>query len=798
MAKRKKKRSHPILTFFLSIFLIGILTGAMCGMAFAAYVRSYIIPEADIDIDMLGTLGMNLTSFIYAKDPATGEYKEYEKIDSAENRIWVDMDQIPYELGQAFVAIEDQRFYSHEGVDWKRTLGAVKSYITGQSSYGGSTITQQLIKNVTNDKDVSVKRKINEIFRALALEKKINDKDRILEMYMNVIYLGRGAYGVQAAAQTYFAKDVSELSLAECAIIASITNAPSYYDPFKHPDHAKQRQELVLEEMYEQGMISRSQCDRSKLETLVYQQAQSEAADSKPYSYFTDTVYNDVVNDLVQRKGYTKETARRLVSTGGLQIYATVNTYIQSVMDNVYADDSNFPRISKNGTSPESAMVILNKDGSIAGIVGGRGVKTGSLVLNRANSPRQPGSSIKPISVYGPAMDAGIITPYTGMVDEPYTKVDGKDWPRNDNYKYTGNILLKNAVARSVNTIAVKVLAELTPEASYNFLTQKLGITTLVGSRTTASGSVKSDISLAPLALGGLTDGLTVREMAGAYNIFLNGGLFYQVHSYSKVLDSSGAVLLSYENQEPIVAFENEKTSYYMNETLQGVTTSGGTAASAKIPGMDTAGKTGTTTSNRDRWFCGYTPYYVGVCWFGYDQNYQVTGVGYTNPATSLWKAVMTKIHEGYPNASFPAPGDGFSRQGYCTLTGLLPSSGCTTATGYFYTGDAPTEQCHGHVGAGDEESSTEVITDENGLPVTTAPQDVTNVDGTTETTTEGTEPPDSSQTTTMPTTSGTDVEPEPEPPTTPPETQPTTEVQTQPPTEPVTQAPPLVADPEG
>lgn len=700
LAKRKKKKTHKVRTFFVSLLLVCILTATICGLAFAWYIHSYVNPSID-DLDLNG-LGMNFTSIVYAPQrDASGDgemqYVEYERLHGGENRIWADMSEIPDYLKNAFVAIEDQRFYEHKGVDWKRTAGAALDWVTGKGSYGGSTITQQLIKNLTQDDDYSVKRKLTEILRALELEKQVGSKDKILEMYLNMIYMGYGSNGVKTAARTYFDKDLSDLNLAECAALAGITNNPSKYDPFRFPENVKKRQTTILDQMNKQGMISESEMNEALAAPLNYQRPADEGANAEPYSYFTDTVITDVVNDLVERKGYSKTLANKLVTSGGLKIYTTVDTRIQGIMEAVYTDDSNFPDISKNGVRPESAMVVANKDGEILGIVGGRGQKTGSLLLNRAETPRQPGSAIKPLAVYGPAMDAGIITPYTGMEDSAYEEINGKPWPRNDDRVYRGPVILKDAVAKSINTIAVKTLAELTPEASFTFLTEKLGFKNLIGSQTTPSGKVQTDIALAPLALGGLTNGATVREMAGGYTIFINDGKFVPPHTYTKVVDSEGKVLLSNEDVEPVVAFENEKTSYYMNQTLQGVT-SYGTATSAKIPGIATAGKTGTTTSQRDRWFCGYTPYYVGVCWFGYDKTYTLSGVS-GNPATKLWKAVMTRVHEGLPEASFdkPTSDKGFTAVSYCTQTGLLPSEGCETATGYFYKGDAPTEHCPGH-----------------------------------------------------------------------------------------------------
>ncbi len=721
-------------TFLVSLFLVFVMTAAICGLAFAWYVHSYINPSIEaLDLD---SVSLNLTSVIYAPDEK-GDYVEYEKLHGEQNRIWADLQDIPQYMGDAFIAIEDQRFYSHRGVDWKRTLGATLSWVGGGSQYGGSTITQQLIKNLTDEKDYSVRRKINEIFRALALEKQVDgNKKRILEMYMNLVPFGNNAYGVQAAARTYFNKEVSQLSLAECAAIAGITNAPTKLNPFRHPENTKARQEIILSQMLQQGLITQSEYSEARSQTLNYQRP-SDETDEKPYSYFTDTVITDLIADLQERKGYSRQLAEQMVLTGGLQIYATIDPTVQQTMEEIYAEDSNFPSITHNGKVPDSAMVILRPNGQVAGIVGGRGQKTGSRVLNRATqSKRQPGSSIKPIAVYGPAMDAGIITPYTGMEDEPYQELNGKPWPRNDNGVYSGPILLKNAVARSVNTIAVKTLAELTPEASFRFLTENLGMGgSLVASRTTSDGRVVSDVGLAQLGLGGLTDGVTVREMAGAYSIFVNDGDFVKPYTYTAAQDSKGNTILSNEDPAVIHAFKNEKTTYYMNITLQGVTQSGGTAASAKIAGMDTAGKTGTTTANRDRWFCGYTPYYVGACWVGYDDNYKLSGLG-SNPATNLWKKVMSRIHEGLPDKSFPEPGDGFKRAAYCTATGLKPSAGCETATGWFFKGDEPENLCPGHIKVEENpQIDVSAIDPETGLPMGA----VLNPDGETVTLADGT-----------------------------------------------------------
>ena len=502
----------------LTLLLIGVLCASFCGIAFAYYVHAYINPSAQETAKGISQgLGLDLNSFIYNYDPETGAEQLYETIKGTENRIWVDSEEIPEDLKNAAVAIEDERFYKHHGVDWRRTLGAVRGWLLGGDQYGGSTITQQLIKNVTEDKDYSVKRKVNEIFRALALEKEIDDKDRILTMYLNTIYLGHTCYGVKTAATTYFGKDVSQLDLAECAALVGLTNNPSIYDPYNHPDRVKERQEATLGKMLELGMITQEEHDAAVAKELVYrpyEKYQEEIGD--PYTYFTDAVIQDVKKDLMEQKGYSEQVASNMINSGGLKIYATIDTNVQNILDTVWADDSVFPNTEKYGERPQSAMVITDKQGNIKGIAGGRGEKNGKLDFSYAtDAHRQPGSSFKPLSTYGPAMDKGIIVPTSTVYDKALRMGDdGRPWPMNDGKMPTGKAMsIKSGITSSVNTIAVQVMNMLTPQASYDFLTQRLGFEdSLVGTRTNADGTVQSDIDLAPLALGGLTDGVTVRE----------------------------------------------------------------------------------------------------------------------------------------------------------------------------------------------------------------------------------------------------------------------------------------------
>lgn len=702
MASARKKGNgigHVISRALLTLLLIGVLCACFCGIAFAYYVHAYINPSAQETAAQLSSgLGLNLNTFIYATDPATGEQTLYETVRGEESREWVSSDQIPQDLKDAVVAIEDARFYSHNGVDWWRTARAVVNWLVGDDQFGGSSITQQLIKNATDEDDYSVKRKINEIFRALALEKEINDKDRILEMYLNTIYLGYGCGGVQTAADRYFGKDVSELTLAECAVLAGLTNNPSIYDVYNHPDKVKERQVIILDQMLEQGMIDQAEHDAAVAEELNYRPYEDYIEEvGDPYSYFTDAVISDVIDDLVAQKGYSETVASNMVNSGGLQIYATIDTSIQNILDQVWADDSVFPNTEKYGERPQSAMVITDKVGNIVGIAGGRGEKTGKLEFSYAtDARRQPGSSFKPLSTYGPAMDQGVVVPSTTVYDRALREDEnGMPWPMNDGRYPSGrSMTVESGIASSVNTIAVQVLNALTPQKSYDFLTQQLDIQ-LVGSRTNADGTVQSDIDLAPLALGGLTDGVTVREMAGGFATFINEGVFGGTRTYTKVLDSEGNVILE-NTPYTDKGFTNVRTAYYMLDCLQNVTAYG-TASGTQISGVETAGKTGTTTSNTDIWFCGVTPQYSAAVWVGYEHNYTLDGL-YGRNAAAIWLEVMEKVHEGDSNLVFDSHPEDFEDIQYCMDTGLRASGACRAAgraaTGRFWADQVPTEVC--------------------------------------------------------------------------------------------------------
>ncbi len=690
---------HLFSRILITLVLIGVLCGCFCGIAFALYVHIYINPSAqETAVEISKGLGLNLNSFIYAKESDSDEYKLYETIKGKENREWVDSDKIPDTLKNAVVAIEDERFYKHHGVDWVRTIGAVKGWLLGGTQYGGSTITQQLIKNTTADNDYSVKRKVNEIFRAFALEKEIDDKDRILVMYLNTIYLGYNSYGVQTAAMQYFDKDVSQLDLAESAVLAGLTNNPSIYDVYNHPEKVKERQEIILAQMLDQKMISQEEYEAAVAEELNYRPYEEYQQEIKStYSYFTDEVIKDVINDLMTEKGYSRLVAENMVYSGGLNIYATIDTKVQNALDEVWANADNFPNTEKYGEIPQSAMVITDKQGNIVGIAGGRGEKTSSRGFSYASDARrQPGSSIKPLATYGPAMDAGIATPDTTVYDRALIQdEEGNPWPMNDGKYPTGRAMtVKEGMTRSLNTISAQLLKQLTPQKSYEFMTQQLGFK-LVDSRTNEDGTVQSDIDLAPLALGALTDGVTVREMAGGFSTFINDGVYGGTRTYTKVTDSEGNTVME-NTPNTDKGFTNVRTAYYMLDCLQNVTAHG-TAYGIQLDGVETGGKTGTTTSNTDIWFCGITPKYSGAVWVGYEHNYRLDGL-YGRNAANIWLAVMQKVHAGDSGLVFDSHPQDFEEVTYCMDTGLLASGACRAAgraaTGRFWKGKAPTETC--------------------------------------------------------------------------------------------------------
>jgi len=684
----------------VTILLIGITTSAILTCFAAAYIKTYIQPYTDLN---LKDFSMDLTTIVYYTDPDTGEQVEMQRLYAEENRVWVPYDEIPKDLVNATIAIEDQRFLKHQGVDWYRTAGAfVNMFLGMKDTFGGSTITQQLIKNITENDEVTVRRKILEIFRALEFERNYS-KEEIMEWYLNYAYFGEGCFGVNAASNMYFGKHVSELSLAECASLIGITNNPSVYDPYINRDNNKARQKLILFEMKDQGMISEQKYEAALAEELNFRRGEKEEAPVNVYSWYVDQVITDVIDDLVEQYGISKKIAAQMVYSGGYQIFSNMDPRVQAAVDSIYGDLENLPYVSKkSGQQLQSGITVIDsKTGQVVATAGGMGEKTGSRGWSRAsNSLRPPGSSIKPISVYAPALELGLLLPNSVYDDTPHMILNDSFWPINVDLTYSGLTTVYNAVRVSKNTVAVKVLNEVTPQFSYECLINKFGITSLV-KRQETDGQVFSDIDLAPLALGGLTKGVSTLEMAAAFGVFANDGIYTEPTTYSKVLDSEGNVILDNTPKSSVVL--SEKTVFYINNMLEGVVSSG-TGTRAKFDNMTIAGKTGTTTSKKDTWFVGYTPYYVAAVWVGYDTQERVDLS--INQAPVLWGKVMSKVHEGLPNKEFNEPSD-LVRVTYCLDSGLLATEACAhdprgsrVTTGSFIRGDQPKTYCTLHVPA--------------------------------------------------------------------------------------------------
>lgn len=696
---------------FLKIFGLTLLIGVLAvGVLFGGAILGFWGGIGDLDID---SLSMRQNSVLVYFDPQTGEEKELAKLNAEENRDWAEISEIPEDLQHAFVAIEDERFYTHKGYDLKRTAKATLTWFGNKitrksgSSLGGSTITQQLIKNITGENEQAVSRKVKEISRAVALEKEM-DKDQILELYLNCIYLSQGCNGVQTASRIYFDKDVSELNLAECASIAGITQYPSLYDPFVNPDKNKERQELVLGKMLELGYITREEYQTAVQTPLNFaDQKTSKERSNGTTSYFVDQVINDVLQDL-KAEGYSESLANKILYSGGIKIYTTYVPEVQNAVEAYYENAKNFPN-----TDVQSAITVVDvRTGQIAGIAGGIGEKTGSLTLNRASmSPRQPGSSIKPIAVYAPALEQGIIHPASVYQDEK--KTYGNWTPKNSDNQYRGSVDIRYAVRKSLNTIAVQVLSEVGVQNSFNFLRDNLGITTLVESKETANGTI-SDLGYSQLALGGLTDGVTTKEMAAAYAAFANDGIYHSPYIYTEVKDKDGTVILT--SKRTTCEAMSSGTAFVMTRLLNEVVTSGTGGGAALSNGIFTAGKTGTTDDNYDRWFIGFTPYYSAAIWYGYDTPQQIYVSG--NPCVTAFRTIMNQAHKNLPETrKIEQPSD-VVYASYCSVSGKRAGENCPVDSFYFVKGNTPSGLCtntHADLNEDDEEGENTTETESAG-----------------------------------------------------------------------------------
>ena len=716
----------------LTVFLSGLLVVTTVFLIFV--IPTYIKSERKIDffssnqiVDNVRNMEINMTSVIYVQNEK-GDWEEYQRLHGAENRIWVGIDKVPQCLKDAFIAIEDERFDTHSGVDWKRTAAAVGNKLLkfDSSEFGGSTITQQLIKNVTNDKGRNAMRKFREIVRALLIERKLS-KTEILEAYLNTIALGNGICGVQVASNYYFNKDVSELTLTECAALAAITKNPTEYNPESGLEANTARRRTVLDKMLELEKITYEEYDAAYNTPLVLDNSKEDDLEAEINSYFVDALIDQVIEDLSEKYNLNTSMASTMFYNGGFKIYATVKPEIQAKMEEVYTDiDTYFSQTKKddNGETVhvQSAMTVMDYSGHIVGIVGGAGEKTTNRGLNRAtDSPRQPGSTMKPIGVYALAIDRDIVNYTSSVLDQPIKNYyeGGKSGPKEWYGYYKGTVSLNYALRKSMNTIPVRLLQEIGIETSYDFLVNKLHCEHLV----------EADKNLAALALGGTNYGLTTTESAAAFAIFGNQGVYHKPTTYYKIERPNGEIVLQYDDTGEQVIGRDSAT--IMNHLLQEVVYgSEGTGHSiAGYSSMKAYAKTGTSSESNDLWMVAGTPYYIGSVWYGFDLQSKVNSGG----AAKIWREVMRDVHKDLEKKEFEDSEDVVKKGiGYYKKNGRMDNP--------IYQSDASSEES--------SVVSSEVITDTSSVASSDTPSEQTPSAPSDSTSEEPTTPSDSSSAT--------------------------------------------------
>ena len=724
-----------------TLLLVFVVTLTIFSGIFMAYINSTMRGKVEVYLDEFET---KVSTELYSQDPDTGEWVMYQTLYlNSENRIWTDLEDIPKYLQKAAIAIEDKRFEKHHGVDWKGTTRAIVYTLFGKNVQGGSTITQQLVKNVTGDNEVTVKRKITEIYRALELEKRY-EKDEILEAYLNEVFFGQSCYGVVTASRMYFNKDVSDLTLAECASLMGITNNPSMYDPTLSSwtrENNRERQLTILGAMLEQEKISQEEYDAAKAEDIVFSNGftisgkyvgsdgtatdpepdeppaddtESPADEEEPtikgrYSWFTEAMIGDVADALVEKYGITDkvrdngttytayEQAWDMVHGKGYKIYTTQNPKYQKIAEDVCYDLSNIPYTSSYTNSAgeqvedqlQIALTIVDPtNGYVVAMIGGAGEKQADRVWNWAVNARQCGSAIKPVSTYAPALDNGTINGASVIDDYPML-LNGDVWPRNDNWRYQGLMPLHLALRQSLNTCAVRINLAYGVTNSYDFLVNKLGFENLTYTDSQQVGN---------MALGGFEKGVTTEEMAAAFATFVNEGVYTKPRTFVRVEDANGNVIL--ENEAKSTVAMKNTTAALMNSLLQEASLQG-TGYQAQFPGMHIAGKTGSTNSNKDRYFAGYTPYYSCAVWAGYEHNQRIVASG--NPCAVIFQKVMKAIHEELPDKDFFSCA-GLTSVAVCADSGMLASENCAldvrgsrVYTALVAADNAPTSVCTMH-----------------------------------------------------------------------------------------------------
>ncbi len=693
-ASKRRKSPNKIRTIFLSILSIVALTSFIIVSYILFDVVRTVNGNKVIDLKYYQQ-NQDQTTFIYAKDK-DDNLVEIAKLHGEKNRVWVTHEEMSEWMGKAFVAIEDKRFYDHDGVDWySSTLGIVNSAVNTGKVRGGSTITQQLIKNLTGEAGRNLNRKYNEMLYALNMEK-YYDKDEILEAYLNTIYLSHNCYGVQTASQTYFGKDVSELNLAECAAIAGITQYPGKYDPLWYPEETKKRQKTCLIAMLDEGFITREEYDEALAYELIYTNSENyvpdeeveveKSTDNDVQSYYVDYIITSVIRDL-KAQGYSNYEATNMIYSGGLRITAAVDMEIQEYAEDVYVNRTGFPGevVSSSAELAQSAITIMDYSGRIVAMVGGAGEKTENRSNNRAAAAiRQPGSSIKPLSIYAPAIEENVIT-WSSKIKNYGINWNGKRWPNN----YGGNpgspnsyVTSQYAVAISYNTVPAQILMKMGFDVSYDYLKNKFNISTYSDAKDSESPSA--------LATGGSSGGVTTLQMSAAFATFGNGGKYFKPYAYYEVKNNQGEVILKNSEENEFQQAISPETAYVMNQMLQTVYYgAGGTGRGYAVTNHRTFGKTGTSSSNHDRWVVGGTSYYVAAVWFGYDYNKEVRASG--NPAGDIFHKIMNYAHKDLEPKEFEKDTDKVVKAAYCVGSGRIASAGCgAKAYGWYKSSNMP------------------------------------------------------------------------------------------------------------
>ena len=683
----KNKKQHTKLKTAIKIFIILILllcvigAGIVAGMFFGLFGNEFEITKDELKIGASNTVVVDQNGAVIAN------------LNGDEKRKVITLADMSNYLPKAYVAIEDERYYKHSGVDFKRTAGAIVHTVFGGSSYGGSTITQQLVKNITKDDESSgiagIFRKVKEWAKAYQVERMIS-KDQILELYLNILFVGSSnLHGVELGAEYYFNKSAKDLDLAECAFMAGINNSPNSYDPYdESKDNSakiKKRTLTVLSKMKELGYIQNDDEYNTAVakveEGLKFEKGT--VGGGTTYSYHTDAAIEQVINQVMEEKGISRQLAENYVYGSGLTIYSTVNSEIQARLEEEYSKSKYIVTSPSKKQTSQSGMAIVDyKTGNVLGVAGGLGEKNGAGWNRATQMKKQTGSSIKPLADVAPALEEKVITAAT-VYNDVKTDFGGGYTPKNDGDKYRGPINIRQFIETSQNIPALKIMRELTPKKSIEYL-EKMGVTSL---------DEKEDDILS-LAIGGMTDGISPLEMASAYGTIANDGVYITPTFYTKVVDNSGNTVLT-PKQETRRAI-SEQNAYIVKKIVQEpVVGASGTAKYCAISGMDVAAKTGTTDKSYDRWLCGFTPYYAAATWFGYDDSEEVKGFS-KNPAGQIWSAVMADIHKNLAGASFTKP-NGIVEATVCRTTGCLAATGCTDVYKEIFTSDNMPEKCEGH-----------------------------------------------------------------------------------------------------